>query len=121
MDIFRTADTDLGLTKEEIRAALLESLEGRDLKKVLILPPDISRFHSGAGFIANTYYHTLTARGVHVDVMPALGTHEPMTAEQFAEMYGDIPYSAMVCHHFKTEVVKLGAVKGSRRLHHRRL
>ena len=112
MDIFRTANTDLGLTKEEIRAALLESLEGRDLKKVLILPPDISRFHSGAGFIANTYYHTLTQRGVHVDVMPALGTHEPMTAEQFAAMYGDIPYSAMVCHHFKTEVVKLGEISG---------
>ena len=49
MDIFRTAETDLGLSREEIRAALLESLEGRSLKKVLILPPDISRFHSGAG------------------------------------------------------------------------
>ena len=112
MDIFRTANTDLGLTKEEIRAALLESLEGRDLKKVLILPPDISRFHSGGGFITNVYYHTLTQRGVHVDVMPALGTHEPMTAEQFAEMYGDIPYSAMVKHHFQTEVVKLGEISG---------
>ena len=55
MDIFRTAETDLGLSREEIRAALLESLEGRSLKKVLILPPDISRFHSGAGFIANPY------------------------------------------------------------------
>ena len=112
MDIFRTAETDLGLSREEIRAALLESLEGRDLKKVLILPPDISRFHSGAGFIANTYYHTLTERGVHVDVMPALGTHEPMTEAQFATMYGDIPYSAMCKHHFKTEVVKLGEISG---------
>ena len=44
---------------EEIRVALLQSLEGRTLRKVLILPPDFTRFHSGAGFITNIYYHAL--------------------------------------------------------------
>ena len=42
-DIYLTAKTDAGLTPEEIKAALLKSLEGRDLKKVLILPPDFTR------------------------------------------------------------------------------
>ena len=43
MDIFRTAAVETGLTPEEIKAALLESLEGRDVKHALILPPDFTR------------------------------------------------------------------------------
>ena len=62
-DIYRIAPADTGLTPEEIKAALLASLEGRSLKKVLILPPDFTRFHSNAGFITNVYYHALTERG----------------------------------------------------------
>ena len=58
-DIYRYANTDAGLSMEEIRVALLQSLEGRTLRKVLILPPDFTRFHSGAGFITNIYYHAL--------------------------------------------------------------
>ena len=48
-DIYRIAGSENGLTEEEIREALLLSLEGRSLKKVLILPPDFTRFHSKAG------------------------------------------------------------------------
>ena len=44
MDIFRTASVEEGLSPEEIKAALLESLEGRDVKNALILPPDFTRF-----------------------------------------------------------------------------
>ena len=51
MDLFLRAQTEDGLTQEEIRDALLQSLSGRDLRKVLILPPDFTRFHSNAGFI----------------------------------------------------------------------
>ena len=46
-----------GLSHEEIKEALLVSLEGRALKNVLIIPPDFTRFHSNAGFITNVYYH----------------------------------------------------------------
>ena len=51
MDIFRVSDREEGLSPEEIRSALLEALAGRSLKKVLILPPDFTRFHSNAGYI----------------------------------------------------------------------
>ena len=57
MDIFKTASVEVGLTPEEIKAALLESLEGRTVKHALILPPDFTRFHSNAGYITNVYYH----------------------------------------------------------------
>jgi hypothetical protein len=72
-DIYLIAETENGLSKEEIKNALLKSLEGRELKKVLILPPDFTRFHSGAGYITNVYYHALTERGAEVDTVAEIG------------------------------------------------
>ena len=111
-DITRISPRPEGLTPEEIRAALLESLRGRALRRVLILPPDYTRFHSGAGFITNVYYHALTEMGVTVDIMPALGTHVPVTRAQWDAMFGDIPYETMLVHHWRTDVVRLGEVPG---------
>ena len=112
MDIFRVSDRETGLTREEIRAALLEALEGRELKKVLILPPDFTRFHSNAGLITNICYHELTARGVEVDIMPALGTHAPVTESQIQAMFGDLPAEKFLVHDWRHDVVKLGEVPG---------
>ena len=109
-DIYRIANTDAGLSSEEIRVALLQSLQGRRLRKVLILPPDFTRFHSNAGFITNVYYHALVDAGVQVDVLPALGTHVPVTESQWVKMFGDIPYEKMLVHNWRTDVVKLGEV-----------
>lgn len=109
-DIYLIAKTDNGLSQEEIKAALLDSLKGRELKKVLILPPDFTRFHSNAGYITNVYYHTLTEMGAEVDIMPALGTHVAMTEEQWRAMFGDIPYERMLVHRWRTDVVKLGEI-----------
>ena len=109
-DIYRYANTDAGLSMDEIRVALLQSLEGRELHKVLILPPDFTRFHSGAGFITNIYYHALTDAGVQVDILPALGTHVPVSKEQWAAMFGDIPYERMLVHNWRTDVTQLGEI-----------
>ena len=112
-DIYLIAKTESGLTQEEIKKALLESLEGRELKKVLILPPDFTRFHSNAGYITNVYYHALTEQGVKVDIMPALGTHVAVTKEQWNAMFGDIPYEKMLVHNWRTDVVRLGEIPES--------
>ena len=109
-DIYQYANTDAGLSMDEIRVALLQSLEGRELHKVLILPPDFTRFHSGAGFITNIYYHALTDAGVQVDILPALGTHVPVTKEQWEAMFGDIPYERMLIHNWRTDVTQLGEI-----------
>ena len=109
-DIYRIAETENGLTAEEIKTALLASIEGRSLKKVLILPPDFTRFHSNAGYITNVYYHALIEKGVSVDILPALGTHVAVTKEQWNAMFGDIPYDKMLVHNWRTDVVKLGEV-----------
>ena len=110
MDIFKIADTPDGLSAGEIKSQLKKSLDGRKLNKVLILPPDFTRFHSNAGFITNVYYHLLTDMGVQVDIMPALGTHTPVTEEQCKKMFGDIPYEKLIPHNWRTDVVKIGEV-----------
>ena len=110
MEKFYYAAGPEGMTQEEIRDALLKSIEGKDLKHVLLIPPDFTRFHSNAGFITNVYYHALTEQGCEVDILPALGTHVPVTEEEAGIMFGDIPYEKFIPHNWRTDVVKLGQV-----------
>ncbi len=110
MEIFKYATTGDGLSREEIKEALLQSLEGRSLKNVLIVPPDFTRLHSNAGYITNVYYHTLVDMGCEVDILPALGTHVPVTEEEAAIMFGDIPFVKFIPHNWRTDVVRLGEV-----------
>ena len=77
-DIYKIAANG-GISDTELKEALEKSLAGRTLQKVLIIPPDFTRFHSQAGKITSIYYHLLTAMGAQVDIMPALGTHEPVS------------------------------------------
>ena len=110
MDIFVKAKGD-SLTKQEIVNALEKSIEGKSLKKVLLLPPDFTRFYSNAGLITNYYYHALINH-CRVDILPALGTHEAMSRQQCEEMFGDIPYDAFIYHNWRNDVVKIGEVPG---------
>ncbi len=99
-----------GLTYEQLRQALAQSLEGRDLKKVLIIPPDFTRMYSGAGKITAIYYDLLKDT-CQVDIMPALGTHVPMTEGEWKAFFGDgVPFDRMLVHNWRTDVVKLGEV-----------
>ncbi len=110
MEIFLKAKNDEGLSPEEIKEALLLSLEGKKLENVLIIPPDFTRFHSNAGFISNVYYHALTDIGCNVDILPALGTHVPVSEEEASIMFGDIPYERFIPHNWREDVVKIGEV-----------
>ncbi len=110
MEIFCRAANELGLSREEITAALMQSLEGRSLKNVLIIPPDYTRFHSNSGLITNIYYHALVEMGCDVDILPALGTHVPVTEAEAKHMFGDIPYEKFLSHNWRTDVMKIGEV-----------
>ena len=109
-DIYRIAGVETGLTNEEITAALDKAVEGRELHHVLILPPDFTRYHSNAGFITNYYYKKFTAQGCEVDILPALGSHEPVSEEQAAVMFPDIPYEKLIPHDWRHDVVRIGEV-----------
>ena len=115
MDIFKIAEDDKGFTNEEIAGFLREALadwEARRgaVRKALVIPPDFTRYHSNAGFITQAFYRMLTEKGATVDVLPALGTHVPVSASQWKTMFGDIPYEKMIVHNWRTDVVKLGEV-----------
>ncbi len=115
MELFWKADGEEGLSEEQIREAVRQTLEqaGRPLKRVLIVPPDFTRFHSNAGFIVNCCYHLLEEKGCHADILPALGTHAAMSREQFSAMYGDIPFERMLVHDWRRDVMSLGEVPGT--------
>lgn len=112
MELFLYEKGESGLSVEEIRQALLQSLEGLELHRVLLLPPDFTRYHSNAGLITNLYYHILTDRGIDVDILPAIGTHQPVSEKEAAIMFGDIPYCKLLPHNWRTDVERLGEVPG---------
>jgi len=115
MNILNTAKTAGGLQKDEIIALLKQSIDnfkstGNKLNKVLVIPPDFTRFHSNAGFITNSYYHILKDENIEVDILPALGTHKPMNKDEILKMYGDIPQDRFLIHDWCNDVVRIGEV-----------
>ncbi len=82
----------------------------RQLKKVLIIPPDYTRFHSRSGEITSKLYDLL---GDAVTmVIPALGTHYKMTDEEKTSMFKGVPLSLIHDHDHKNEVIRLGTIDG---------
>lgn len=60
-------------------------------KKLLVVPPDYSRFSSGAGSVLNKLVRALFTQksDVIVDILPATGYHQTMTSAQKKKMFGD--------------------------------
>ena len=112
--LIRIASTEAGLTDDELRAAVRESLADtkQKLHKVLLLPPDYTRFHSYAGRLTAMYYEELKDT-CEIDILPALGTHVPVTKDEWVAMCGpDVPFERVIVHNWRTDVVKIGEVPG---------
>ncbi len=110
-DIVRLAAGKDGITDGEIRLVLDQMFQEKGpVKKILLLPPDFTRMHSGAGKITAMIYSKLKDTA-QVDVMPALGTHEPMTKEE-AEVFfeGVVPYERIIPHRWREDIISLGEV-----------
>ncbi len=104
---------DTVITSEGKRALLREALLklGGIPKKILVVPPDITRLHSNAGELTQILYELWdTANGTTFDILPAIGTHAPMTEEQIAEMYGDLSKATYHVHNWRTGLYHFGAV-----------
>lgn len=100
-----------GISMEEIEKsvdALLEQYNG--LKKVLIVPPDFTRCYSYAGEITQVLYKKLSPYA-EVHVIPALGTHMEMDAEEKEKMFaGVVPEEAFLVHHWQADTISIGTV-----------
>lgn len=79
-------------------------------KKVLVIPPDFTRFHSRAGDITTLIYRYY--RENLKDILPALGTHSPMSGSQINEMFRDVPENLFRVHDWRNDVMTVGTVPG---------
>jgi nickel-dependent lactate racemase len=109
MIYFQTGSPTASLSHDDLKEGLYAALTllGKK-KKILAIPPDFTRFSSRAGeltrYVWNFYGDKLT------DILPALGTHSPMTDHQITEMFGDVPKTLFRVHDWRNDVVSLGEV-----------
>ena len=109
------SQTDRYIPRDKIESLLDECLvQARERicntpKRVLLLPPDITRMHSGAGWMTEYLYHALKDEA-DIYVIPTLGQHEPHTPEQNAQMFGDIPNERIHAHDWRGGSVPVGEI-----------
>jgi nickel-dependent lactate racemase len=93
----------------ELRGFLFAALDklGRR-KKVLAVPPDQTRAASRSGEL--THYAWDYYGENLCTVLPALGTHKAMSAEQIEAMFGDVPHHLFRAHNWREDVETVGVV-----------
>ncbi len=106
---YEIGSPDHELTAEDLKKGLYAAFDQlKGINKVLAIPPDYTRLPSRSGelteFTWQYYGDKLT------DVLPALGTHTPMTDEQIAHMFGTLPKSLIREHDWRNDVVNVGEV-----------
>jgi nickel-dependent lactate racemase len=79
-------------------------------KKVLVVPPDYTRFYSRAGNIT-ALLHQYYKENLK-DILPALGTHVPMTDNELEEMFPGVPKELFREHDWRNDIVTTGIVPG---------
>lgn len=97
------------LSRQDLKEGFCSALEKLGLKKkVLVVPPDFTRYHSRAGELTSAaweyYGDSLT------DILPALGTHSAMTEAEIKQMYGQTPLGLFREHNWRTGLATLGEV-----------
>ena len=106
---FARGSANDNLSDADLRAglfAVLEQLGPR--RRVLAVPPDFTRFHSQAGKLTKLVFDFYGEK--LIDVLPALGTHTPMTDEQLDEMFAGVPKKLFRVHNWRSGITTLGEV-----------
>ena len=112
--LFAVGSPETELSTEQIRAGLVEALTkldgGTKRQRVLAVPPDFTRMHSMSGLLTEMAWEFYGDR--LMDVLPALGTHKPMSDTEIAAMYGATPRKLFRVHDWRNDIVTLGEVPG---------
>ncbi len=111
MIYYQRGSIDTELSVRDLKEGLFSALDKMGKRnRVLAVPPDFTRFHSRAGdltVLAHDYFgEKLT------DILPALGTHSPMTPEQINTMFPGIPQEIFRVHDWRNDVVTVGRIPG---------
>lgn len=100
------------ISDRELRDAVAGALARLgERRRVLAIPPDITRLNSRSGPILGAVEELYRER--LVDVLPALGTHVPMTDAQIARMYPGVPRAKFRDHDWRNDVVTVGTLPAS--------
>ena len=110
MIFFSEGAVDLTIDRNRISEMIDQMLEKLgNLSRVLILPPDFTRYHSYAGEITCMLYQKLKGSS-YMEIMPTLGTHLPMSVVELDMMYPGIPHEVFKRHDWKNDIVKIGTI-----------
>ena len=109
MIYYENGSAQTNLSKADLKQGLYEALNRLgERQKILAVPPDYTRLPSRAGELTEMtweyYGEKLT------DILPALGTHTPMTVHQIDHMFGKTPKSLIRDHDWRNDVSTLGEV-----------
>lgn len=110
------------LTDDQLRQEINRFLDHLGPREdVLLIPPDFTRFHSQAGKLTRftcEHYGFVpgptpgTSTKPKIEILPALGTHAPMTPEEIRKMYGPElekkANTAFLEHNWRNDVVTIG-------------
>jgi nickel-dependent lactate racemase len=108
---FAAGSPRMEISADAARVGLFEALSGLgERRKVLVVPPDFTRFHSRAGELTEMAWE-FYGDGL-TDILPALGTHTAMSEYQLATMFGDVPRELFRVHDWRRDVITLGEVPG---------
>jgi nickel-dependent lactate racemase len=100
------------LTNGELNECLFRALDALGPRQqVLVIPPDFTRSHSLAGELTKAAWEYYGPR--LRCVLPALGTHRPMTEAEIAAMFGDLPRDLFAVHDWRSGLAVLGEIPAS--------
>lgn len=100
------------ISRETLAGLVRQALAGiGESKRVIAIPPDITRVHSQAGAITDLLFATLGKR--LAAVLPAIGTHAPMTQAEIASMYPRTPPELFRVHDWRKDLVELARIPSS--------
>jgi nickel-dependent lactate racemase len=111
MIYYKSGSENTVLSSKDLESGLFIALDKLGpRKKVLAVPPDCTRFHSRAGDLTTLVYKYY--KDGLKDVLPAIGTHSPMTDNEIEVMFRGVPKELFRIHRWRKDVVTIGTVPG---------
>jgi len=111
MIYYKSGSENTVIGPKELESGICSALDKLgSRKKVLVVPPDCTRFHSRAGELTTLIYNYYKS-GLK-DILPALGTHAPMSDHEIDEMFRGVPKDLFRVHDWRNDVVTVGTVPG---------
>jgi nickel-dependent lactate racemase len=100
------------ITRGEMRDLFFGALAKLgERRRVLAVPPDMTRRESRAGELTHLAYEYYDS-SLHT-ILPALGTHAAMSRDQLASMFGETPLTLFKDHNWRTDTETIGEVPGT--------